>query len=210
MSQDARSPIEILRAIQKGTLSSKCLSGESRRACMVHLLGEAQTQAEIAEFFKVSLRTVQRDLETIHEENAVSASPEVQKQLIGQMVLQARQSITRLTKIARDRTAPHTAQAQAAYDSWRVMRELVEMLQKLGIMPLVPQQVQTDIHHVVQTVPSVQEMLGEVAIIEQACGAADAPKELVDGLSTIKGLLAQARAADAIKELKGKEKEAGQ
>ena len=209
MSKETRGPLEIFRAIQQGSLKPKHLSAESRRACMEHFVGDGYSMGYVADVFKVSLRTAQRDLAQIREEHSVSATPEVQKQLLGQLMLQASHSGSKLMRIACDKAAPHSAQAEAAYNAWRVQKELIEILQRLGIMPMVPQQVQADIHHVVQAVPSVLEMMGEVAILEKACTGENAPLELRASLEVIKGQLAQASAAEAIKDLKGKEKEAG-
>ena len=210
MSKDARGPIEILRAIQKGTLNPDHLSKESRRACMEHLVGDGYTMAEVAEVFKVCLRTAQRDLAQIRDEHSVTATPEVQKQLLGQLMLQANYAVSRLMKIARDRAAPHSAQAEATYNAWRVQKELIETLQRLGIMPPVPQQVQADIHHVVQELPSVLEMKNDLAIIEQACQAGNIPPELQERLGSMRSLLAQADAAAVLQDLKAKAKEANQ
>lgn len=208
MSDDARGPIELLRAIQKGSLNPKTLSKESRRACMEHLVGDGYTLAEVAEVFKVSLRTAQRDLARIREEHSVTPTPEVQKQLLGQLLLQANYATARLTKIARDRAAPHSAQVEAAYSAWRVQKELIEVLQCMGIMPSVPQQVQADIHHIVQELPSVLEMKRELAIIEQTCAGENVPPELQERLGSMRSLLAQVDAAAVLQELKANAKEA--
>ena len=209
MSKDSRGPIELLQAIQQGKLDPHMLSGESRRACMEYLIGAGRPMAEVAEHLKISLRTAQRDLARIREAHSVTSTPEVQNQILGRLILKADQAISRLTKISQDRAAPHSAQVDAAYKGWSIEKELLEKLQSIGIMPLRPQQVQADIHHVAQSIPSLPEMLGELAIMEKNCSGPNASPALRDALPTIRGLLAQASAAEAIQDLKSREKEAG-
>ena len=209
MSKNSQGPTELLQAIQQGKLDPRMLSGESRRACMEYLIVDSRTMADVAEHLKISLRTAQRDLARIREEHSVTATPEVQKQILGRLMLKADQANARLTKISRDRAAPYSVQADAAYHGWCVEKELLEKLQSLGIMPMRPQQVQADIHHVAQSIPSLPEMLGELAIMEKNCSGPKSSPALRDALPTIRGLLAQASASEAIQDLKTKEKDAG-
>lgn len=174
---------------------------------MEYLIGAGRPMAEVAEHLKISLRTAQRDLARIREEHSVTSTPEVQNQILGRLILKADQAISRLTKISQDRAAPHSAQVDAAHKGWSIEKELFEKLQSIGIMPLRPQQVQADIHHVAQSIPSLEEMHGDLAIIEKNCIGPNGTPAIRDAVPIIRGLLAQASAAEAIQDLKAKEKE---
>ncbi len=138
------SPITVLRGIQQGSLSPKSLPRETRLTCVEHLTGEGYTASEIAEILEISTRTAFRDLGRIREANALERDPQVVKEMVGQAVLHARLAVARLRRIGRDRSTHASAQVEAELGAWRVTKELTELLQRLGILPLAAQEIRAD------------------------------------------------------------------
>jgi len=205
MSETPHGPIAILRDIQQKKLDAKLLGESDRRLCVEYLVGEGYPVQEIAELFKCSIRTVQRDLARIRKDHSITSSPEVHQQMIGQLILHAQQGITRLRKLGRDRATPPAVQVEAERSAWQILKELIELLQRMGILPTAAQELRADIHHVVAEVPSVQEMQRIVATIERECKPADGTAGVLGQLSAVRGLLAQATAASVLQDLKAEE-----
>lgn len=202
MSEAPRGPMAILRDIQEKTLDAKLLGTADRRVCVEYLLGEGYSVPHIAELLKRTTRTVQRDVHEIRENHSVTASPELQRQMIGQLLLDGQQGIARLRKIGRDRATPPATQVEAELGAWQILKELIELMQSLGLLPLAAQELRADIHHLVEELPSLEKMQKVVMSIEQACGNSDGTKNVLVQLSAVKGLLAQATAASVLEDLK--------
>ncbi len=166
------SPISIIRSLQEGTLPTEALSAESRRTCIEHLHIEGYSAGEIAEIFKVSVRTVRRDVAQIREDHCVVAEPKFVARIVGQLVQEAESSIARLRRIARDRECPHAAKVEAERSAWTVMRELIEKLQSLGYLPTAAQQIEAELTHRIESHKlseeflEVERVLKDVAIPE--------------------------------------------
>jgi transposase len=94
------SPIAVIRDLQSGKLSPNALSSEARCACVEHLRGEGYAVAEIAEIFKVSTRTIRRDILQIRQAHAVQQDPALLSQAVGQLMQHAELAISRLKAIA--------------------------------------------------------------------------------------------------------------
>ena len=74
---------------------------------------------------------------------------EVVKKLVGELLVHARASVTRLQRTARDRGADASARIQANLAAWQVQRESIEVLQSLGYLPKATQKVEAELtHHV--------------------------------------------------------------
>lgn len=174
------SPISIIRELQNGSLRADALAPASRRACIEHLHVESYSAAEIAEVFKISVRTVRRDLAQIREGHAVVADSTFVARIVGELVQEAECSIGRLRRIARDRDCPHAAKVDAERAAWSVMREFVEKLQSLGYLPTAAQQIQADLTHRLEGDRLATDLLEVKSVIRQVALPADAPaaKEL--------------------------------
>ena len=190
-ASEDRSPIAILRDIQQGALSPKSLPGETRRACVEHLIAEGYSAAEVAEILDVSTRTAFRDLSRIREAHAIERDPQVEKELVGQVVLQGRHAIARLRRIGRDRATPAATQVEAELGAWKVSKELAELLQRLGILPLAAQEIRTDLTHRVEEIPTSAELRRELQGLQQVWKEAGAPAALQPALVGVEGLLAK-------------------
>ncbi len=147
MNPEEVSPISLIRRLQSGELAASSVASEARRACVEHLHGDGHSAAAIAEMFKVSLRTIRRDLAEIREERAVTQDPKLVERVVGDLFHEAETAIARLRRTARDRECPHATQVEAEKACWEVKRQLVETLQRLGFLPSAIQQLQADITH---------------------------------------------------------------
>ena len=197
-TSEERSPLAVLRDIQQGIIHAKALSTDSRRACVEHLTADGLSAAEISEILKISPRTVFRDLQLIREAHAVERNPQVVKELVGQVVLHARHAALRLRRIGRDRATPAAAQVEAELGAWRVMKELTELLQKLGILPLAAQEIRADLTHRVEETPSLLDLTGQFRALEEVWREAGGPEALKPALTSVEGLLAKAEAAEQV------------
>jgi transposase len=195
------SPITVLRGIQQGSLSPKSLPRETRLTCVEHLTGEGYTASEIAEILEISTRTAFRDLGRIREANALERDPQVVKEMVGQAVLHARLAVARLRRIGRDRSTHASAQVEAELGAWRVTKELTELLQRLGILPLAAQEIRADLTHHAQEVPTAGELRQNFDKLKSAWDAAGAPAEFGDAFAGVDALLAKAEASEVVGQL---------
>jgi len=193
------SPITLLRELQSGTLAPAMLTAESRRACVEHLTSDGYSTSEISEVLKVAVRTVYRDLAQAREANAIHRDPGLVDQFVGELVQQARQSISRLRRITRERDCPHPTRVEAERSAWTVAKELTETLQRLGFLPTAAQEIRADLTHRVEGPPSFDELHAQIETLElvlHQAGGSD-PNSLA-GLGELKQELARFRAGEKI------------
>lgn len=169
------SPISIIRDIQNGTLAAQSLSSKSRRACIEHLRAEGYGASEISEIFKVSVRTVRRDLAQIREDHAVTTEPKFVARTVGALVHESEISIARLRRVARDRECPHATKVEAERLAWVVTRETVETLQSLGYLPTAAQQIQADLTHRIEGDQLQQDFHEVEAVLREVGLPIDSP-----------------------------------
>ncbi len=162
-------PISLIRQIQSGELSAKGISSEARRACVEHLNADGHSAAAIAEMFRVSVRTIRRDIAEIREERSVQKDPKLVERVVGDLFHEAECTIVRLRRTARDRECPHATQVEAERACWEVKRQLVETLQRLGFLPSAIQQLQADVTHRIDHETHAQE-LAELESIATSAG----------------------------------------
>jgi transposase len=195
------SPIALIRDIQRGNLSPSSLSAEARQACVEHLSAEGYRPSEMAEIFKVTTRTIQRDLEAIRESHSVERSPILVGQTVGDIRRHAELAISKLMRFAGDPACPHAQRIEATRNAWTVRRELVESLQRLGYLPTVAQQMHADITHRAG-LPDLRQLAGQVQELEQILAETGSPADgLMAQLDGLKQELKQLDLGDRIGEL---------
>lgn len=191
-SVESPSAITLVRDLRNGKISASALSKESRQTCVEYLGNEGYSAVEIAEVLKVSTRTVHRDRDSIRAENAISKDPELVDQQAGQLVQHAEQAIQRLRKIAREKDCPAAVRVDAVRGTWAVIKELTELLQRLGYLPTATQQVRADLTHHLDEPPSIDQMRLEIeslGLIIKQSGSED--KELREQLAVFETVLKQ-------------------
>lgn len=202
-NEDAsRSPIALIRDLQSGTLTSRSLSVESRRACVEHLAAEGWTIAEIAEVIKTSHRTIHRDIAAIRAANAIEPDEQFAPRIVGQLIKHAEQTMQRLRRITRERDCDPAVRVDAERTSWNVMRDLTEVLQRLGFLPTAPQQLEASILHRHAEPPSVAELEAQARSLQDTllqAGAGD--DETLKQLAALQDTLGRAVAAETLDRL---------
>ena len=191
-SAESPSAITLVRDLRNGKISTSAMSKESRQTCVEYLGNEGCSAIETAEVLKVSTRTVHRDRDSIRAENAISKDPELVNQQVGQLVQHAEQAIQRLRKIAREKDCPAAARVDAVRGTWTVIKEMTELLQRLGYLPTAAQQVRADLTHHLDEPLSTDQMRSEaesLGLIIKQSGTED--KELCKQLAAFKTILKQ-------------------
>ncbi len=149
---NAETPLlTLLQQIKDGVLNTKLIDKQTRKELVRLLRGEGYTQYHIAQIFDCSEKTVYRDIKEIEKENSLSTSPEFAKQVIGEMVNAARQHWAALTRIARSPGMLPQGRISAEVSAWGVIVGLIEKLQSLGYLPMMPKEVIGDFSHHVTT-----------------------------------------------------------
>ena len=200
-----RNAIQLLREIQNGAIKAQALASTERRLCIEQLHGGGYSATEMSEILSVSTRTIHRDVLLIREAHAVEASPQVTRQSMGQMLLHSNQAIARLQRIARDSQTPAADQVHAVNSAWQIEKERIELLQKLGILPLAAQEIHAQVEHLPQDPRSLEDLVRDVAVIEAACRHKPEGHRILNELVPVRGLLAQAQAALLIDSVKPNE-----
>ncbi len=199
--EEHSSPITLIRELQSGTLSPTALTHETRRACVEHLTAEGYSVAEVAEFLKVSTRTVSRDLALIREVNAIEQDPALGGQFVGELMAQARQSIARLRRITRERDCPHATRVEAERSAWTIIRELGEILQRLGYLPTAAQEIHADLTHRLEAPPSLEELQGQFETMQRVLREVKGDDVAKALLAPIQADLARSSASEKIRAL---------
>lgn len=132
---DNESTSDLIQRIKLGTLDPAILEKEQRQACIEALFFESLPQAGIAQFLKVSDRTVRRDLEEIRGRNALSPDPDLAREIIGEFVLMTRVHVGNLMKLARSGSASTGERTNAEYLAHVVGSDMIAKLQGLGYLP---------------------------------------------------------------------------
>lgn len=123
---------EILIRIKSGLIDPIMLDRSTRQLCVEVLIMEGYAHSSIASLFKMSDRTIRRDLVEIRQRNAVSASPELTKQLVGELIATARNHYASQKQIARTKDAYPDEKSRAEAMAWKGSKELIEKLFVIG------------------------------------------------------------------------------
>lgn len=125
----------LVQKIKAGELDAALLSKEQRQLCVEALYLESISPAGIAQFLKVTDRTIRRDLADIRTQHALSPDPELARQIIGEYVLFSRLHKANLMKLARNNAASTAERAQSEYYAHMVGSDMIAKLQSLGYLP---------------------------------------------------------------------------
>lgn len=203
--------LTILQQIKDGILDPKLVDKQTRKELIKLLRSEGYTQYHVAQIFACSEKTVYRDIKEIEKENALSASPEFAKQMIGEMVSAARQHWAALTRIARSPGMMPQGRINAEVSAWGVIVELVSALQSLGYLPQMPKEVVGDFSHKVTTVapeqsfPEIKAMLLEVEAVSKDTDALN--PELASEIQKLMTRIEKAELTEEIKKLNEKQQD---
>jgi len=128
------STLSIIQKIKSGDINPIILKKEQRQQCVEALFLEGLNTAAINEILKVNERTIRRDLCDIRERNALTPSPDLVRQLVGDFMMSGSAHCRHLMKLAR-KEGSIGEKAQAEYYAHLVKRDMMLMLQSLGYLP---------------------------------------------------------------------------
>lgn len=164
--------LTLIQRIKDNLFDPKFLTKDQRIQCVEILLGEALTEAAIAQILKVSTKTITRDIQNLRERNALTPNINFAKQIIGDLVHKARLHHGYLMRLARNREISGPAKVQAEFSAWRVLSELIERLQSLGYLPQRPTEITGDLYHHLsddseQSIEEIKKMIIEIEIVSK-------------------------------------------
>lgn len=134
-SEDRTSASDLIQRIKLGTLDPGLLSKEQRQLCVEALFFESVSMSGIAQFLKVTDRTIRRDLTDIRQRNSLDPDPTLVREIVGEYVLFTRMHKGNLMKLARNSAASTGERTQAEYYAYLVGADMITKLQSLGYLP---------------------------------------------------------------------------
>ena len=199
------SVLDLIRGIRSGDVAPGGLDKDSRRACVEHLTVEGYSAVEIAEILRVTDRTVRRDREAIRAAHAVQQDPRLVEEMVGRLVQQANVSVEHVSRAVRGKDVKPTDRIEAELACWRIVKELVESLQRLGYLPAAAVQVRGDLRHSFSVeLPSVADLQAEAERLEAIGRHSGAPSDTLVRIGQMQQTLRLLVAAEQV-EILGQE-----
>jgi len=203
------SVLDLIRGIRSGDAAPGGLDKDSRRACVEHLTVEGYSAVEIAEILRVTDRTVRRDREAIRAAHAVQQDPRLVEEMVGRLVQRADTAVERISRAVRGKEVKPVDRIEAELACWRILRELVESLQRLGYLPTAAVQVRGDLRHSFSLeLPRVEDLQVEAARLEAIGRQSGAPGDALVRIGRVRETLRLLATAEQVETL-GQEIEKG-
>jgi transposase len=121
-----KNAVTLLKAIKEGRTSGKDLTIDERRLVVSSLKELGQTQDAISDILKVSRRTIVSDYKALRKQAALAIQQTDAHELAGEVYSTAKACIRRALQAGHFRTVS------------RVMKDMVEVLQSLGVVYRAP------------------------------------------------------------------------
>ncbi len=196
----------LLQKIKSNEINPKTLNPEERQACInLLVIGEGFTYAQTAQLLCCSEKTIQRDITEIRRRNSLNPSPELAKQLIGEMIVRAETHIAHLMRLSRSREGSVGERAQTEFFAWKITVDSMTKLQSFGYLPLIAQRFEGDLFHHLDGATeekSLSELRNALSVIEITAkeeGTLD--KETEGKIKFIKSIIAKAEIESAVDDL---------
>jgi hypothetical protein len=161
-----RNVFDVLRDIKNGVLDTSNLSADDRRLCVAQLVGEGLSVGEIAQVLRVSTRTVTRDRQATHEQNAIEPDPRLGYLFAGRLAAEYESISARIRRVTRDKETPPAVKIDGEYKCYDMFDRLVQRLQSIGLVPTAAQRVQSDLTHNLGDLSSMADLRNEVLRLE--------------------------------------------
>lgn len=133
--------LSLLQQIQSGQVDPRDIGKDLRQQIVDVLRFEGTSIQQIAQILQVCDKTVRRDVEDLNTRKALNPSLDLARKLIGNLVGKAEAHISYLMRLARSQGASISERSTAEFYAWKVSKELIEKLQLLSYLPLVPHKV---------------------------------------------------------------------
>jgi len=128
-----RTSTELIRDLKAGKIVGKGVPPESRRECVQWLSLEGLSNAEIADLFNMSEKTIRRDLVELRKKNAIHPSPQIVAEMLGEFYLQVQASVKRLRRVGRDSRTSPSDQIAAERAIAESLNQLIKRLHSVGL-----------------------------------------------------------------------------
>jgi hypothetical protein len=201
--KEEKSILTIIQQIKEGSLNPQLLDKDTRRSCVDALKGESWTELNIAEFLRVSEKTVYRDLKIIRDKNSLTPNIAFVMEQVGDLVKKASALYDSLVRLSRGKEVSDDNKIGAVNSAWRILNEMTARLQTLGYMPL-KTQVSDIYHHTeggeVKTYTQLKEELQEIERIGKETGALDPKTE--EGIKLLGQRIEKAEIAEKVVDIK--------
>ncbi|MCL2887754.1 MAG: hypothetical protein FWF35_00330 [Elusimicrobia bacterium] len=126
---------KVIQGLKDKTLDASFVKKEARIDCVEVLSLEGGTLVSMAELFKVSEKTIKRDLEAIADRNALNPDPDIIQKAVGDFMLKTNMSYGNLVRMARSKDGSISERAQAEYYAVQILKDRIKILQSLGYLP---------------------------------------------------------------------------
>lgn len=174
-----RNVFDVIRDIKNGVLDAAALAADDRRLCVAQLAGEGLSVGEIAQVLRVSTRTITRDRQVIHEQNAIEPDSRLAALFAGRLAAEYEATAARIRRVTRDKETAPAVKIDGEYKCYDMLDRLVQRLQSMGFVPTAAQRIQGDLTHNLGDLSSIADLRSEVLRLEEiereAKGAPQAP-----------------------------------
>ena len=133
--EDDKSTSDMVHRIKIGALDPRLLNKEQRQLCVEALYFDGISPTGIAQFLKVTDRTIRRDLAEIRTRNALTPDSDLARQIVGEFAHWVRTHRGNLMKLAHNTEASTGERAQAEYYAYMIGSDMITKLQSLGYLP---------------------------------------------------------------------------
>lgn len=128
-STEGLSVNELVRRIREGTLDPKVLSSRARQSIVATLrISGGIKVSDLAHLLGTSDRTIRRDWEHIRKEHALTLTPELLEELMGETEQSTMAIRDHLMRIANSSATADHVRMQALYLCFRVQKEFIELV----------------------------------------------------------------------------------
>ena len=162
-----RNIFDVIRDIKNGVIDTSSLSADDRRLCVSQLAGEGLSVGEIAQVLRVSTRTITRDRQVIHEQNAIEPDSRLAALFAGRLAAEYEATAARIRRVTRDKETPPAVKIDGEYKCYDMLDRLVQRLQSMGYLPTAAQRIQGDLTHNLGDLSSMAELRNEVLRLEK-------------------------------------------
>lgn len=162
-----RNIFDVIRDIKNGVIETSSLSADDRRLCVAQLAGEGLSVGETAQVLRVSTRTITRDRQVIHEQNAIEPDSRLGALFAGRLAAEYEATAARIRRVTRDKETPPAVKIDGEYKCFDMLERLVQRLQSMGFVPTAAQRIQGDLTHNLGDLSSIADLRNEVLRLEK-------------------------------------------
>jgi len=124
--------LSVIQQIKDGNLDPSTLKKKLRQQCVEVFLSQGYQASAIQQIFKVSYKTILRDIDDIFEKNKVLPDQSLVPRLVGEFMVNCRNQISSLKRLANNTKASVSERAQAEYSAFLILDGMIRRLQAVG------------------------------------------------------------------------------